>query len=443
MSGFSVFQDLLNTISERGLRMLAPISGNASSAQSLIEQCDILISNRGEASGVAYARRVLNGLEQLDDEQCLEFYRELARRYHPDTDTVKKASNAYVADPSPGNLAVLLEAAAPPRQELFRRLNLAPGGTAGLVSLRKGMLAHLRKEPALQSIENDLAYLFDSWFNRGFLVLKPIDWRTPANVLEKIIQYEAVHEINGWKDLRRRVYPPDRRCFAFFHPALGDEPLIFVEVALTLEAPAAIAEVLDARDENFDVEQASSAVFYSISNCQEGLRGVSFGNFLIKQVAEELASELPGVKNFVTLSPIPGFLRWLRNSPDGISEDEVSVALESISDDDWHIDPEKSKKARELLLPLAAFYLLKAKRDNDLPVDPVTRFHIGNGASLDRLNWLGDISPRGLEQSAGIMVNYLYDLNKIEKNHEAYVDKGSIAASRSVRTELSHRVKSA
>jgi malonyl-CoA decarboxylase len=201
--------------------------------------------------------------------------------------------------------------------------------------------------------------------------------------------------------------------------------------------------VLDARDENFDVEQASSAVFYSISNCQEGLRGVSFGNFLIKQVAEELASELPGVKNFVTLSPIPGFLRWLRNSPDGISEDEVNAALASITEDGWHIDPEKSKKACELLLPLAAFYLLKTKRDNDLPVDPVTRFHIGNGASLDRLNWLGDISPRGLEQSAGIMVNYLYDLNKIEKNHEAYVDKGSIAASRSVRTELSHRVKSA
>ena len=201
--------------------------------------------------------------------------------------------------------------------------------------------------------------------------------------------------------------------------------------------------MLDARDENFDVEQASSAVFYSISNCQEGLRGVSFGNFLIKQVAEELASELPGIKTFVTLSPIPGFLRWLRNSPDGISEDEVNAALASITEDGWHIDPEKSKKARDLLLPLAAFYLLKAKRDNDLPVDPVTRFHIGNGASLDRLNWLGDISPRGLEQSAGIMVNYLYDLKKIEKNHEAYVDKGSIAASRSVRTELSHRVKSA
>jgi malonyl-CoA decarboxylase len=442
MSSHSLFQDLLNTISERGLRMLAPISGNAPTAQSLIDQCDILISNRGEASGVAYARRVLRGYEQLDDEQCLEFFRELARRYHPDTETVKIASDAYINDPNPRNLAELLQAAAPPRQELFRRLNLAPGGTAVLVGLRKGMLKYLLDEPELEAIENDLAYLFDSWFNRGFLVLKHIDWRTPANVLEKIIQYEAVHEINGWEDLRRRVYPPDRRCFAFFHPSLGDEPLIFVEVALTLEVPMAIAEVLNEQDENFDIEQARTAVFYSISNCQEGLRGVSFGNFLIKQVAEELASELPELKKFVTLSPIPGFLKWLQNSPDGVSKDIAYKALASIIDDDWHIDPDKSKKARELLLPLAAFYLLEAKRDNNLPVDPVTGFHIGNGASLDRINWLGDVSQRGLKQSAGIMVNYLYDLKKIEKNHEAYVANGSIAASRNVKAEASQHLKS-
>jgi malonyl-CoA decarboxylase len=422
--------------------MLAPMSGNAPSVQSLIDQCDILISNRGEASGVAYARRVLRGYEQLDNDQRLEFYRELARRYHPDTEKVKQASNAYVSEPSPRNLANLLEVAAPPRQELFRRLNLAPGGTAVLVRLRKGMLKHLRDEPELEAIENDLAYLFDSWFNRGFLVLKHVDWRTPANVLEKIIQYEAVHEINGWEDLRRRVYPPDRRCFAFFHPSLGDEPLIFVEVALTLEVPTAITEVLNEQDENFNIEQARTAVFYSISNCQEGLRGVSFGNFLIKQVAEELASELPELKKFVTLSPIPDFLKWLQNSPAGVSTDDTYKALASVIDDDWHIDPDKSKKARELLLPLAAFYLLEAKRNDNLPVDPVTRFHIGNGASLDRINWLGDISPRGLSQSGGIMVNYLYDLKKIEKNHEAYVAKGRIAASRNVRAEISQRLKS-
>ena len=253
MSRLSLFQDLLNTISERGLSLLAPVTGSADSVESLINQCDILISNRGEASGVAYARRLLRGYELLDDDQCLEFYRTLARRYGPNTDEIKTASSAYIADQTPSNLANLLKAAAPPRQELFRRLNLAPGGTSSLVNLRKGMLVHLRDEPELQAIENDLAYLFDSWFNRGFLVLQRIDWRTPANVLEKIIRYEAVHEINGWEDLRRRVYPPDRRCFAFFHPALGDEPLIFVEVALTLEAPSAIAQVLDQRDQNFDV----------------------------------------------------------------------------------------------------------------------------------------------------------------------------------------------
>jgi len=441
MSRLSFFQDLLDTISERGLSLLAPITGNAPSVESLIELCDILLSTRGEASGVAYARRVLSGFEQLDEMQSLEFYRALASRYHPETDAVKTASDKYLADPNPANLVELLKTVTPPRQELFRRLNLAPGGTAGLVSLRKGLLPHLSLEPALKVIDNDLAHLFVSWFNRGFLVLQPVDWRTPANVLEKIIKYEAVHEINGWKDLRRRVYPPDRRCFAFFHPALGDEPLIFVEVALTRDAPGTIAEVLDDQRESFNIGEARTAVFYSISNCQKGLRGVSFGNFLIKQVAEELASELPDVKHFVTLSPLPGFLRWLRGSPAELQEIEVKNALDSIADTEWHSNPDKSAQAQSLLLPLAALYLLKAKRGNDLPVDPVTRFHIGNGASVDRINWLGDLSDRGLRQSAGIMVNYLYDLKKIEKNHETYVASGKIATSRSVRTELSQRIK--
>jgi len=443
MSRLSLFQDLLTTISERGLGLLGPVTGSAPTVESMIELCDILISNRGEASGVAYARRVLRGYKQLDDEQCLEFYRALANRYHPNVDEVKQASDAYINDQTPGSLAELLHAAAPPRQELFRRLNLAPGGTAALVGLRKGLLRHLKDEPALQAIDNDLNYLFDSWFNRGFLVLQHIDWRTPANVLEKIIEYEAVHEINGWDALRRRVYPPDRRCFAFFHPAIGDEPLIFVEVALTRDTPAAIADVLDEQREQFDIEEARTAVFYSISNCQEGLRGISFGNFLIKQVAEELASELPQLKRFVTLSPLPGFMRWLQNSPDGLVENEAKQALDTITEFDWYKHPEQREKAEELLMPIAAYYLLKAKDEDRLPVDPVTRFHIGNGASLDRINWLGNMSPRGLRQSAGIMVNYLYDLKKIEKIHESYVDNGTIAASRNVRSEISHLKKPA
>jgi len=441
MSRLSLFQDLLTTISERGLGMLGPVTGSVPTVESLIDLCDILISNRGEASGVAYARRVLRGYKQLDDEQRLEFYRALANRYYPDVNEIKSTTDAYIADQTPDNLAELLQAAAPQRQELFRRLNLAPGGTAALVGLRKGLLGHLKDEPALQAIDNDLKYLFDSWFNRGFLVLQHIDWRTPANVLEKIIEYEAVHEINGWDALRRRVYPPDRRCFAFFHPAIGDEPLIFVEVALTKDTPAVIADVLDEQREQFDIEEARTAVFYSISNCQEGLRGISFGNFLIKQVAEELASELPQLKRFVTLSPMPGFLRWLQSSPDGLFENEAKQALDSITEFDWYKNPEQTAKAEELLMPIAAYYLLKAKDRDRLPVDPVTRFHIGNGASLDRINWLGNISPRGLRQSAGIMVNYLYDLNKIEKIHESYVDNGTIAASRNVRGEISHRKK--
>jgi len=443
MSRLSLFQDLLTTISERGISLLGPTPGNTPTVESLIELCDILISNRGEASGVAYARRVLRGYRLLNDEQCLEFYRALASRYHPNVDEVKDACDAYLKDQTAVSLADLLQAAAPPRQELFRRLNLAPGGTAALVDLRKKLLHHLKNEPALQAIDNDLEYLFDSWFNRGFLVLQRIDWRTPANVLEKIIEYEAVHEINGWDALRRRVYPPDRRCFAFFHPAIGDEPLIFVEVALTRDTPAAIADVLDDKREQFDIEEARTAVFYSISNCQEGLRGISFGNFLIKQVAEELASELPGLKRFVTLSPLPGFMRWLEGPADGLSQTEVKEALAAIDEFDWYKNPEQAEKARELLVPIAAFYLLRAKSNDNLPVDPVTRFHIGNGASLDRINWLGNISPRGLHQSAGIMVNYLYDLKKIEKIHESYVESGTIAASRDIRGEVSHRKKPA
>jgi malonyl-CoA decarboxylase len=442
MSRLSLFQDLLTTISERGLGMLGPVSGTTPTAESLIDLCDILISNRGEASGVAYARRVLRGYRQLDPDQCLEFYRALANRYHPDVGEVRKSAEAYLAEQNAESLAELLDAAAPPRQELFRRLNLAPGGTAALVGLRKGLLQHLNEEPALQAVDNDLEYLFDSWFNRGFLVLQRIDWRTPANVLEKIIEYEAVHEINGWDDLRGRIYPPDRRCFAFFHPAIGDEPLIFVEVALTQDTPSAIADVLDNNREDFDIEEARTAVFYSISNCQEGLRGISFGNFLIKQVAEELAHELPGLKRFVTLSPMPGFLRWLQSSPSGFSDDEVKRALEAISDFDWYKNPEHAKNAEELISPLAAYYLLKAKDKDKLPVDPVTRFHIGNGASLDRINWLGNLSPSGLRQSAGMMVNYLYDLKKIEKIHESYVDNGTIAASRNVRSQVPSGKKS-
>lgn len=436
MNRLSLFQELLSSISERGLALLGPASGTTPHVEELIEQCDALLSSRGEASGVAYARRILSGFSTLEEESQLRFYRKLASRYQPDVDEIRQATKAYVDSQTPENLQRLLGAVEPPRQELFRRLNLAPGGTEALVGMRKGLLAHLRDEPSLQAVDADMAHLFGSWFNRGFLVLRRIDWRTPANILEKIITHEAVHQINGWDDLQRRVNPADRRCFAFFHPALGDEPLIFVEVALVRKTPDSISEVLDEKREPMPLEEVRTAVFYSISNCQEGLRGVSFGNFLIKQVAEELLSELPDLKRFVTLSPVPGLMNWLQ-SPDAEKARVAESALDAISSPGWSDDESTSQTARELLLPIAAHYLLSVKRRDGLPADPVARFHLGNGASLDRINWHAGTSGRGLRQSAGIMVNYLYDLGKIEANHETYIARGRVPASRQVRALLS------
>jgi malonyl-CoA decarboxylase len=289
-------------------------------------------------------------------------------------------------------------------------------------------------------VDTDLFHLFHSWFNRGFLIVRPIDWTTPANILEKIIQYEAVHEIGGWEELRRRTEPSDRRCFAFFHPALVDDPLIFVEVALTRAIPSSISNLLAAGRERVPVEEADTAVFYSISNCQVGLRGISFGNFLIKQVAEELQRELPKVTRFVTLSPVPGFSRWLdteRQSNDSgspiVRHREI---LKLLDHDAWFEDAGKIGLLRSPLLSAAAHYFLRANGSDGRPLDPVARFHLGNGARLERLNMAGDLSPNGIKQSKGLMVNYLYDLSTVDRNHEMFSEKGEVIASSNVRRAL-------
>jgi malonyl-CoA decarboxylase len=282
-----------------------------------------------------------------------------------------------------------------------------------------------------------------SWFNRGFLVLRRIDWQTPAAILEKIIAYEAVHEIRGWDDLRRRLDPKDRRCFAFFHPALIDEPLIFVEVALMREMPDAIATVLDARRTDDDAPP-TTAVFYSISNCQEGLKGISFGSFLLKQVVDDLARDLASLKTFVTLSPAPSFARWLDRTlaADGqvAVGPEARAALARLRDPRWVEDAAKDAPGtddlKSALQSLAAYYFLLARSADERPVDPVARFHLGNGARLERLNWLGDTSERGLREAHGLMVNYRYDVAEIERNHEAYAQDGTVVASRAVRASL-------
>jgi malonyl-CoA decarboxylase len=304
------------------------------------------------------------------------------------------------------------------------------------VAMRADLLNVKSGHKDLVALDRDVVHLLSSWFNRGFLVLRRIDWSTPAIILEKVIRYEAVHEIHDWNDLRRRIDPVDRRCYAFFHPALVDEPLIFVEVALTEAIPGAIAPLLAEDRQPVPIERARTAVFYSISNCQRGLGGISFGNFLIKQVVEELRRELPKLENFVTLSPVPGFMQWMKSTPYLPVSEEERPLLEHLDDPHWINDQELTAQLRPVIESLAAYYFLKAKTPKGRLIDSVARFHLGNGARLERIDWLGDVSPKGLRESAGLMVNYLYRLDDIEKNHEAYANQGEIAASSAVKKQL-------
>ena len=409
--------DLLDTLTERGRALLrrkdAP---GAAPAPDLAALGDLLLSRRGEASGVALARALLAAFAEASAEDQLAF---LADRFGPDPRAVEAALAAVRAEGAGIEAVEALHAAAEPRrQELIRRLNLAPGGTAALVRMRAELLKHLRAHPELRRVDRDFAHLFSSWFNRGFLVLRHIDWTTPANILEKIIRYEAVHAIRNWDDLRNRLEPGDRRCYGFFHPQLADEPLIFVEVALTRDIPDRVGPLLDLGRQPIEAREATTAVFYSISNTQKGLAGVTFGNFLITQVVQDLKGELPGVRTFVTLSPVPGFAAWL--------------ARERAAESSETLDPALRETLRPALLAAAAQYFLRAKTASGRPVDPVARFHLGNGARLERLNFLGDLSDNGLRQSHGLMVNSLYAPDEIEAHHEAFAEKGLIAASRDV-----------
>jgi malonyl-CoA decarboxylase len=432
------FSDLLSTISERGrtlLRRGGP-SDDRQDASELLELCQALLSGRGEASGTAMAREVLNRYHHLDAAGRLAFFEALARDYGPDREKLSQAIESWRAQPSDDDASDLHFASEPRRQELIRRLNRAPGGTSELVAMRADLLAVMKGNRDLAAVDRDVVHLLSSWFNRGFLVLRKIDWSTPANILEQIIRYEAVHEIRDWNDLRRRIDPVDRRCYAFFHPQLADEPLIFVEVALTESIPTAIAPLLAEARQPVPVERARTAVFYSISNTQRGLGGISFGSFLIKQVVEELRRELPKLDNFVTLSPVPGFMQWLKQATDVPVADDERVLLQSLDKPDWFEDADLTALLRSVLEPLAAHYFLKARTPKGRLIDSVARFHIGNGARLERIDWLGDLSPKGLRESAGIMVNYLYRLDDIEKNHEAYANQGEIAASSAVKKLL-------
>jgi malonyl-CoA decarboxylase len=429
MRASSLLTDLLSRVADAGRALTSSEVATAS----IGDQCAALLAGRGEATELALARRILDRFGQLDAAGKHAVFSDIVQRFGVDREALDRALARYEADRSAANARAVHFASEPRSQELIRRLNRAPAGTQDVVAMREALLAAIRSDPALRPLDADFQHLLSSWFNRGFLELRRIDWSTSAETLEKIIGYEAVHAINGWDDLRGRVASPDRRLYGFFHPAMRADPVIFVEVALDHEIPAAIGPILDADRTPQDPSKMTTAVFYSISNCQNGLRGVSFGNFLIKQVVEVLRHEFPALRSFVTLSPLPGLRRWvageLAKPVSGVlTEAQVAAVTDPSGTGVLRSDPPPA----DIALELAARYLVLARTETGQIVDPVARFHLGNGARLERVNADADASPRGQEQSWGVMVNYLYDLGTIERNHEAFANKGELIAAASV-----------
>ncbi len=416
------------TIQRRASSLSALFSGSGRSNRERLDTlCRQLLSGRGEASGLKFAQEIIARYSQLEPQAKRDFFLMLAEDHAPDWQVARAAWAENERAQSRGSYQALIRALEPPRQELFRRINRTPGGTQALLQMRTDLLNLIRQLPELGAVDDDLVHLLRSWFNHGFLVMERIGWSTPADLLERLIRYEAVHHIGDWDELRRRLLPPDRRCYGFFHPALANDPLIFVEVALTRTMPDSIQALLAAEREPLAPEAATTAVFYSISNCQTGLQGISFGNFLIKQVVEELHRELPDLSTFVTLSPVPGLGNWLKGRP---AADGAVAAL--LASGDVPRDEATRLAVATELMPLATEYLLDGKDKLGRPLDAVARFHLGNGARLERICWPADVSANGMATSAGVMVNYRYDLKRVENNHEAYANERRIIASDAV-----------
>ena len=433
----TLWKDLVAGLAGAGQGLFGRRAGPSAEEDDVRDLCRSLLRTKGEASAVTLARRALDAFARLDTDERDAFFEFLRCDLDPDPAVLDAAIERYRASPAPETAAALTAAAEPPRQELLRLMNTAPEGTRDILAMREALLDARARRPELKVVDDDFVHLLRSWFNRGFLELHRIDWRTPALVLEKIIAYEAVHEILDWEDLRRRLQA-DRRCFGFFHPSLPDEPLIFVEVALCNGLAGSVTDLLFGKVEP-DVE-ADTAIFYSISNCQRGLTGISFGNFLIKQVVRELMAEVPALRTFATLSPVPGFRKWLVRAaaegrlPAGPGPDgggDRGAALDGIDAPDWPAEHAPGSRLEPRLTSLCAHYLLHGKRGLH-PLDPVARFHLRNGARLERIDWLADPSPTGLAQSAGMMVNYVYDEAAVFANHEAFVNEGKIACSPAV-----------
>ena len=412
----SLFQNILSSL-VKGTRRLNRLGSKSFGKlhNDINKAVDSVMSTSGEVSSLVYAEHLLNLIETQDDNNLNKFLKNLLSNYDIDTKKLAKDVKNYSSQKNEENLIKINHSSEPKWVELFRRLNATSNGTYRLVKLRERI--QLLNNPELKIFDSGLLNLFRYWFNPSFLVLEKIDWETPANILEKIIEYEAVHEINSWDDLRARLAPTDRQCFAFFHPLIPDDPLIFVEVALCVGIPKSIQKIIKIDRDEIDIEEANTAIFYSISNCHNGLLGISFGNFLIKKVAKNLKRELPDLNQFLTLSPIPGLMKWM--------EEYAPITFERCTDKNCS-DEELMKKTIK--------YLTESDRDDGLPNDPVGRFHIGNGASLERINLNADLSEKGLSQSYGIMANYLYDLDVVEENHELFFKNKIVQTSNEIKT---------
>lgn len=433
----SRLDQLWSSIADAGRELLRRRLGPRRRAVELL--CRELLSVRGEASTLALARELVETWRGMSAEERAAFLRLLAVEFGPDLGAVRRAAEAFVHQPGPRTLAELRRVGEAPRVELFRRMNTAPGGTRAIVELRAELLRAMADDPALAELDRDLLGLLATWFNPGFLSLARIDWGSPAALLEKLKGYEKVHKLDSLEAFKRRL-AADRRCFAFFHPVLPEEPLIFVQVALTRGLADRIGPLIDPNEPVAAPSEADSAIFYSISNCQDGLKGVTLGNFLIKLVVATIQADLPRISRFATLSPVPGFARWLSAELEAgtapIVEAEREL-LERLGEPGWHLDAELTAALEPVLTGLCAWYLLRARR-NGKPIDPVARFHLGNGARLERINWLADTSSKGLAESHGLMVNYAYDPARIEQNHELYVE-GELVHARAVERLLAAR----
>ena len=424
----SLFEGIFSKLFENKYISPRNIFSDFKTKDSITGLLDKVINCKGEASALAYSETLMIKIENLNDKELLDFFLILSKDYDFDNQELLQSVSNYANNNSNQNYTSMTSKFNSKRMEIFKNLNSIERGTIRLVNIRERLLNLIKENIELKKVDIDLSNLFKNWFNRGFLVTHPITWDTSAKILEKIIKYEAVHEISSWLDLRNRLKPEDRRCYSFFHPTMEDEPLIFVEVALTSEVPSKIDDILDLNRAKTNPKKFKTAVFYSISNCQKGLKGISFGNFLLKQVVMDLKKEFPSLETFVTLSPVPGFNKWLKQNNPNLHD--------KIIDKDSILSFEKE------ILNSSIEYFFEAKHKDGLPLDPVQRFHLSNGASLDKIHFMGNPSNKGIANSLGLMVNYKYQMDNLEKNHEQYFSRETISSSKSLLSKFNKVKKS-